>query len=358
MSSEFKNFVYLPLLKPNFICMKKNQILLRNSFIFNNKIIFFIPLFALFFSFSCHVIKNGNYYIFSLPENPPAMFQWIDKGVLAAKITEVTVNDYLFFLETVSKDSSEEYLKELIPSNECALFPYLRLEKGLKSEAEDQKMIWLDVDAFKEKMYAKKNPVAFIDEFEKPITGISFDQAEEYAAWCTFYFNKEQDLIKNGNRIIIFRLPTPAEFTNISKRGMEDCDFESDKYCEINRKAWKECANPKGCALCNCAGKPVCETNKQVDEMFGKESLYTVNIFSPNFIGLMDVQGNAAEMTNEKGIAKGGSYLNTAKECLPDAIQKYEKPEKWLGFRLIAEVVDISTTKMYFDDEGKLREHK
>ena len=320
-----------------------------------NKVIFLLPLFAVFFCSSCHIIKNGNYSIFSLPENPPAMFQWINKGVLAAKITEVTVNDYLFFLETVTKDSTEEYLKSLVPSKECALFPYLRLEKGMKSKDSNDKLPWIDVDLFKEKMYAKKNPAGFVDELEKPITGISFEQVMEYAAWCTFYFNKEQISKKNGNRIVIFRLPSPDEFTAISKQGIEDCDLENDKYCEINKKAWRECANDKGCALCNCAQKPVCDANKQADDMFGKESLYTVNIFSPNFIGLIDMQGNAAEMTNAKGIAKGGSYLNNAKECLPDAVQKYEKPEKWLGFRLLAEITDISTTKMYFDANGNLK---
>ncbi len=63
--------------------------------------------------------------------------------------------------------------------------------------------------------------------------------------------------------------------------------------------------------------------------------------------------GNAAEMTSEKGIAKGGSYLQLAKECSPASVQKYDKPEKWLGLRLVAEVVDGATMMPLVSSEIK-----
>ncbi|OFY13768.1 MAG: hypothetical protein A2X02_00590 [Bacteroidetes bacterium GWF2_29_10] len=49
--------------------------------------------------------------------------------------------------------------------------------------------------------------------------------------------------------------------------------------------------------------------------------------------------GNVAEMTNEKGIAMGGSWAHDCSYCSPDKVIKYDKPEPWLGFRLVFEVV-------------------
>lgn len=305
-----------------------------------------------FFTFSQK--HKGQFSIHSKMKNAPDYFQWVDKGKMAVKESEVSIDDYLTFLEAVSRDSSEEYVKTLVPSKECELYPYIHLEMGIKSEDKNRKISWIDEEKMQEKIYEKK-PVNgyYIETFKKPITGISFEQATQYANWCTASFNYVLKK-ENKNKIIIFRLPTPDEFQAISKRGIEECGY-TRSVCESNIKSWRECKNEKGCALCNCAGKDSCESNKIGVSIYGSESLYLVSSYNPSFIGIYDMQGNAAEMTSEKGIAKGGSYLNTAKECLPEAVQHYTKPEKWLGFRLFAEVVDIEITKMFFDDEGKLR---
>jgi hypothetical protein len=57
---------------------------------------------------------------------------------------------------------------------------------------------------------------------------------------------------------------------------------------------------------------------------------------------LYNLRGNAAEMTSEKGIAFGGSYLHRANCSYVNDFQKYESSEEWLGFRCVA--VKIRTT--------------
>jgi hypothetical protein len=43
-------------------------------------------------------------------------------------------------------------------------------------------------------------------------------------------------------------------------------------------------------------------------------------------------------MTNEEGIAMGGSFRHFARESFSDKIQEYSKAEDWLGFRYIVTV--------------------
>ncbi|HET6224738.1 MAG TPA: hypothetical protein VFF27_00570 [Bacteroidia bacterium] len=56
--------------------------------------------------------------------------------------------------------------------------------------------------------------------------------------------------------------------------------------------------------------------------------------FFTNYTSI-NIQGNVAEMTSVKGIAKGGSYSQYAKDSYSGAINNYTKPEFWLGFRCV-----------------------
>lgn len=58
-----------------------------------------------------------------------------------------------------------------------------------------------------------------------------------------------------------------------------------------------------------------------------------------NFLGLYNLAGNVAEMTSEPGVAKGGSWMHLQDDCRVAAVNSYDSPKAWLGFRVVAEVV-------------------
>ncbi|HEY6161899.1 MAG TPA: SUMF1/EgtB/PvdO family nonheme iron enzyme [Bacteroidia bacterium] len=306
-----------------------------------------------------------NFTIDSKMKKAPYGFTWLEKGRKAVKQTEVTVDEYLGFLEEVTNDSSFDYVMNIKPGSECALYPFTDTSHVLVSVGEDdpdyRKISWLYEDRFlKANNYPpvvknKNVDNSYINPYNMPITGISYEQALKYAEWCTRYYNREM-FRKSGNKgkAVVFRLPRPEEFDSISRLGIERCNMKDPKDCERNIKALKLCKNEKGCALCNVMDKDTCASNKKIIEVFGPAALYGVYSFNPDWLGIYNMRGNAAEMTSAKGIAKGGSYLQDTKDCMPGNSLQYSKPEKWLGLRLIAEVVDVDGKTVYFDNKGNL----
>lgn len=65
-----------------------------------------------------------------------------------------------------------------------------------------------------------------------------------------------------------------------------------------------------------------------------------VETYFPNDIGLYDVVGNVAEMTNEKGKACGGSWNHPAEESTIKSINVYNGPDSAIGFRVFMEIIE------------------
>ena len=65
---------------------------------------------------------------------------------------------------------------------------------------------------------------------------------------------------------------------------------------------------------------------------------YPVHVyaFHPNGLGLFNMCGNVAEMVYERGIAYGGSYLDTGYDIRIDSEKPYDAPSPLIGFRVIA----------------------
>jgi len=265
--------------------------------------------------------------------NLPRKFVWVEEQKMALKETEVTIGEYLFFIKTIMEDGSGTFF---LPNAPCILADFI--------DQSERSIQWFDQKGFNEKYkYDSKSEYTIYDH---PITGLSYEQAMGYANWCTEYFNEYSDT--NGIDVSYsFKLPSPSEFEKFATLGMTSC-YEKKKTEDREKtiKQLRECKNEKKCALCNYANKEVCESNTKLISKFGNE-LYPVGIFFPNCFGAMDLQGNAAEMTSDKGIAKGGSYLHTAGESLPEAVQNYTEPQPWLGFRLSVMVRKSSSLKEF-----------
>lgn len=92
-------------------------------------------------------------------------------------------------------------------------------------------------------------------------------------------------------------------------------------------------ANKKQHVLYNYFKQDTLNTANSVDVTAPVLSYY------PDKNGVYNLLGNVAEMVNEKGIAKGGSFIHTLNELTPQKDFVYEKPSSYIGFRCVAELV-------------------
>jgi hypothetical protein len=151
-----------------------------------------------------------------------------------------------------------------------------------------------------------------------PITGVSYEQVVDFCEWRTKII---------GAGVIIFRLPSNAEWTNIVKAGLSDEERKSGDRDSI-------ISTDNRCRLFNYKVTNPCK--EMVETGYSQSKLQVIASNEPDKNKIYDTFGNVSEMVSEKGMSKGGNYLVYANQCHPDSVQYYSKPEKWLGFRCIA----------------------
>jgi hypothetical protein len=148
-----------------------------------------------------------------------------------------------------------------------------------------------------------------------PVTGISYAQAQAFCNWRT-----KLDSLRNhphGGPHYQFRLPTIDEF-NLFNPGL-------DSQGVRNRKKELIGFNYRNMLV--------------FDSVESYNDLHQGWEYKSDVRGLFAVQGNAAEMTIEQGVACGGSYFHFAIESYRGRLQRYDSPERWLGFRCVAVVL-------------------
>lgn len=230
-------------------------------------------------------------------------------------MAEVTIGDYIEFL------SEQQFNAQLFPQlhNEWYRLLFEDLKKGKDFTYVKEGEVRGPMKTISPRRFLLTKEAKELDEninanLNLPITGISYEQALAYCAWKEEYINKAQD-----NKIRYIHkvgLPSASMFNELIPN--------IDSVC---RKKCKPCENMTfnyRVDAC-CDGK----TEKQ------RVAPMVVDAFMPNMKGAYGVQGNVAEMTDVKGIAKGGSYKHYAIDSYRDAVQHYDGPQDWLGFRII-----------------------
>lgn len=148
-----------------------------------------------------------------------------------------------------------------------------------------------------------------------PVVGIRYEQAIAYCKWRT---DRVKAFMTLGKKFkysnFEYRLPSITEWEKLA-------EF-STHVLNNNGK------DGKGKYRINCAHPDTIETPYP-------DVTAPVKSYSKSLYGLYNMLGNVAEITNEKGICKGGGWRNNLEECRVGKNTEYSKPTAWLGFRCV-----------------------
>jgi len=251
------------------------------------------------------------------------------------EITEVEIGAWLSYYSWVLENEGYFAAMKVLPDSnalEPEVWKFIRTKAAVYDErltSSGQPIGFFNKECKNSKKYGRRlssvpGSCAYIS---LPITGITYEQAVSYCEWKT----KIQ-----GENKVKYRLPTDEEWKKFAINGLSEIE---------KVKGLRDSVNTKNCNLFNY--KIVCNCNKDLTH-----GITGIAMFEPEKNRAYDVFGNVSEMTSIKGHSKGGNFTIYAKQCHPDSVQYYIKPESWLGFRCIAEKVNStssfnSTTSFY-----------
>lgn len=172
---------------------------------------------------------------------------------------------------------------------------------------------------------------------EYPVVGVSYEQAVAYCEWRSdrvneFIYIKENKIdyselknIKDVPQKFHYRLPTKEEW-----EGIAALDYSKKTKNQLKKKKYF------GMKMYN-----LIHVEDMIADSDNADITAPVKSYWPNSLGVFCIIGNVAEMTSEKGLAKGGSWKHKNDEVQVEKDFAYEKPESWLGFRCVCEKVNI-----------------
>lgn len=213
------------------------------------------------------------------------------------EITNFNWKEYRHWLAEHKGKNSQEYLQSQIDTN-----------------------VWAGTSAVYTNLYAW-HP-AF---HNYPVVGVSYEQATRYCQWRSDRVNELFQLQskKNGKALktVNYRLPTKEEWEQVAQAASPSSDKK--KYESAPKFNLKRGRNPDPTT---------------VDSTGSKDITAPAESYWPNHYGIYNIIGNVAEMLEDEGVSKGGSWQHTAAEAKLETNISYKAPQSWLGFRCVCEV--------------------
>ncbi|MCF8282041.1 MAG: formylglycine-generating enzyme family protein [Bacteroidales bacterium] len=172
------------------------------------------------------------------------------------------------------------------------------------------------------------------DDPQAPIVNISHEAAQQYCTWITKVYNASTDR-KKAHKKVRFRLPTEAEW-EIAAHAGRDAPYPWGGYYIRNNKGCY-LANYDVSAEATCKDCPSTNNDRPDD---GGYFTVKADSYFPNDFGLYNTSGNVAEMIDQPGATKGGSWFEIPYYGQITSRNTFTKPAPFIGFRVFMEVIE------------------
>jgi len=169
-----------------------------------------------------------------------------------------------------------------------------------------------------------------------PIVNISHEAARKYCVWLTEKYNGLGTKKKHQN--VKFRLPTEDEWKKAAGTKGKELSFSTRSIKNDRQQYYMN-------------GKFQDEILAEGGDQYASDgAFYTTNVNNTRFnneglFGLTHIFGNAAEMIDIEGVAKGGHWANYPDECGISKSYNYTGPDCRVSFRIFMEVEEKEEPK-------------
>lgn len=196
---------------------------------------------------------------------------------------------------------------------------------------------WLGIDkADPLEIYYRSRPA--FDNY--PVVNVPFEGAVEFCGWLTEKYNGDK---KRKFNQVKFRLPTKDEWIAAASGGNEKAIFPWGTSSLRSENGTYKCNYwqiDEALLKVDLEDRNVIE----IDPSNRKNNFaYTapVDSFDPGVNGIYNMSGNVAEMLQEKGHTKGGSWGSSGYYVRIDAEDEFQGVESspYVGFRVFMEVI-------------------
>jgi formylglycine-generating enzyme required for sulfatase activity len=269
-----------------------------------------------------------------LPKPYNKLFAYIPSGVVVAEGINDTVRSFYMARNEVTNREYREFLGDL-------------KSKGLKDQylaALWDTAGWRQGMAFNEPyvIYYHSHPAYDL----YPVVNVPFEGAHLYCRWLQDKLNAAWS---SESETCSVRLPTRIEWLLAANgghkrpvyswgghllrnaKGIALCNFvrKGDECIQYNR----ETATYE--VVRNCAGDQMGVAGYLSDNA---DITAPVHSYAPNDFGIYNVNGNVAEMVDDKGVAVGGSWRCPGYDVRNESIMAYSAPSPEIGFRPIVTI--------------------
>jgi sulfatase modifying factor 1 len=172
-----------------------------------------------------------------------------------------------------------------------------------------------------------------------PVVGITYENALQYCHWLTTIYNQDE---KRPFKKVVFQLLTKADWMFAASAGDSIRTFPwGSGYIQNNRK--QDLCNYRHAKMVyDSSSKKYVELKPLQSENIRKDGTFTttVNAYFPYASGLYNMSGNVAEMVQEQGVAKGGSFNDLPYQVMIKSERNYAKASADIGFRIAMKILE------------------